>query len=127
MTTQTKEQHKMARLLVEAIEAFRSYEPEMQAQSIIVFLLVASKPGINMKELERRTGLSKSAVSRNVLMFSERHWKKDPDTGRHLPGLNLLVTSTDPHDPRAKLVMPSAMGRRFFEKLTTSLTEGRAH
>jgi DNA-binding MarR family transcriptional regulator len=108
-----------ARKLAWVIDEFRkigaSDHGGLEAATLQVFFLIAANPGIRMKEIEKATSLSPSAVSRNVLALSERSWKKGPD-GKFGPGLDLIVTASDPFDPRAKVATLTPKGRRLFDK-----------
>lgn len=107
----------VARNLVAILEEFRHFETRMEVTMCLVFLHVASRPGIKIKELEKALGLSVSAVSRNVLALSSRHYLRDPE-GKFLPGLDVVVTTSDPMDSRAKLVTLTPRGRNMFERIT---------
>ncbi len=101
---------KTARRLLSFIEEFRKLNSNIQAGQIAVFLHIMAKPGITMKELEKATNLSSTAVSRNVLALSE--WFK---TGE--PGFDLVETYDDPQDRRNKRVRPKAKGTRVYNTL----------
>ncbi|PLP55568.1 MarR family transcriptional regulator [Mesorhizobium loti] len=109
MNTQSAD-NKEARRLLSFIEEFRKLSPNIQAGQIVIFLHIASKPGISLKELERRTGLSSTAVSRNVLALSE--WVK-----KDVPGHNLVETYDDLDDRRNKLVKLKVAGNRIYDTL----------
>lgn len=117
-----------ARKLVWVIDEFRKLgapvsEREMDVNTMLVFFLVVSNPGISMKEIEKASGLSASAVSRNVLLLSDRSYRKGAD-GRPLPGMDLVVTASHPFDVRAKVVTPTPKGRKLFERVTMTM-QGR--
>ncbi|WP_085025261.1 MarR family winged helix-turn-helix transcriptional regulator [Ensifer aridi] len=102
--------NKTARRLLSFIEEFRKLNPNIQAGQIAVFLHIMAKPGITMKELEKATGLSSTAVSRNVLALSE--WYK-----ADVPGYDLVETFDDPHDRRNKRVRAKQKGQRVYNSL----------
>lgn len=58
--------NKNVRRLISIVEEFRKLDPEMQAQTILLFLLVVARPGITMKELAQSTELSSASISRNI-------------------------------------------------------------
>lgn len=101
---------KTARRLLSAVEEFRKLNSNIQAGQIAVFLHIMAKPGITMKELERLSGLSSTAVSRNVLALSE--WFKAGE-----PGYDLVETYDDPEDRRNKRVRAKAKGTRVYNTL----------
>lgn len=120
---ETNEQgSRVARAIVAMLETFRDMNSEIELQSVMIFYMIANKPGIRMKELEKATGFASSTVSRNVLGLSSRGWKRKPD-GTFPPGLDLVVTTSDPYNTRAKTVMLTPKGRRVFEN-TVSLFTG---
>ncbi|MDW9519150.1 MarR family transcriptional regulator [Sinorhizobium meliloti] len=102
--------NKTARRLLSFIEEFRKLNPNIQAGQIAVFLHIMAKPGITMKELEKATNLSSTAVSRNVLALSE--WFKVGE-----PGYDLVETYDDPQDRRNKRVRPKPKGMRVYNTL----------
>lgn len=101
---------KTARRLLGFVEEFRKLSPDIQAGQIVVFLHIAGTPGIPMKDLERRSGLSSSAVSRNVLALSE--WNK-----KDVPGHDLVETYEDLDDRRNKRVRLKPKGKRVYNTL----------
>ncbi len=102
--------NKNARRLISIIEEFRKLAPDMQAQTIYIFLLVVAHPGISMKELVKTTGLASSSVSRNVALLSETHIGGQP-------GHNLLRAYEDPMDRRTKLVELTHKGKQVYATL----------
>ena len=113
-----------ARNSISMLEEWRKLSPSLEIQTIIVFLLIATTPGIRMKEIERATGLSSSAVSRNVLALSLLGWRRD-HKGKQEPGLDFIVTASDPFDARAKVASLNTRGRKFFVKLADTMNGGR--
>lgn len=114
--------HKTSRRLLSFIEEFRKLSPNIQAGQIAVFLHVMAEPGISMKDIERRTGLSSTAVSRNVLALSE--WFKQPRPAiigkpaiPGVPGHGLIEAYEDPWDRRGKIVAPKLKGVRVYNTL----------
>lgn len=92
---------------------FRDLDPEIQAQTVLTYLLVAAAPDKeppSMKELERRLGISSSSVSRNVAALSEMH-----RLGK--PGHDLVEAYEDPMDRRNKLVRLTPKGRTLALRL----------
>ncbi|MDX0270882.1 MarR family transcriptional regulator [Sinorhizobium meliloti] len=109
--------NKNARRLISIIEEFRKLDPEMQAQTITLFLTVVSRPGISMKELVQSTGLASSSVSRNVAALSDTHRKGEA-------GHNLLRAYEDPEDRRTKRVDVTPKGQRVYATLIAILAGG---
>ncbi|MER9596094.1 helix-turn-helix domain-containing protein [Mesorhizobium sp. M0244] len=120
--TSMKSDNKTARRLLSFIEEFRKLSPNIQAGQIAVFLHIMGEPGISMKDIERRTGLSSTAVSRNVLALSEWFKHPRPAVGDHPavpgePGHDLVETVEDPADRRNKIVRPKPKGVRVYNTL----------
>ncbi|MDX0801722.1 MarR family transcriptional regulator [Sinorhizobium medicae] len=115
----TIENNKNARRLISIIEEFRKLDPEIQAQTITLFLMVVARPGITMKELVQQSGLASSSVSRNIASLGAVHRNGEP-------GHDLLRAYEDPTDRRTKKVELTAKGRRVYETLVTILAGGIA-
>jgi uncharacterized membrane protein len=56
------------------VTAAREVDPEMPAQTLLALLEVANEPGITMKDLQDRLGLSSAATSRVISRLSE--WER---------------------------------------------------
>jgi DNA-binding MarR family transcriptional regulator len=95
-----------------AISVMREIDPEIQAQTLAVFLEVSQHPhGILQRDLEAAAGISQSSVSRNIALLS--HTQRQ---GR--PGYDLLVSFEDPAERRRKLVRLTPKGERYAGKLS---------
>lgn len=104
------------RPLISVMEEFRKLDADIQAQTIIILLQIASKPHLQMRELEEATGLASSSVSRNVAALGRVHRK-----GR--PGLGLVLAYEDQEDRRFKRVHLTSMGKKFIETISGILGE----
>ena len=104
--------------MLQAVEAFRQFDPEMPAQTISVFLAIAYHGEISMARLKTLLGIAQSSVSRNVSMLSAttRHGK---------PGPNLLRSWENPDNRREKLVTLTVQGRRHAAILNAILGGSR--
>ena len=98
--------------LVACLELFRQLDPEIQAQTMMTFLLVAvmDPDPISMSDLGDRIGLAQSSVSRNVSALGA--WSR-----HKRPGLKLVEAHEDFMDRRKKLVNLTASGRRLKKTL----------
>lgn len=94
-------------------------DAEMPAQTLMALLEIADDPGLTMKELETRLGLTTASVSRLVSRLSE--WKSEK-TGAKEPGLNFVVRRPNPNDRRYQIVNLTPKGLSFVRKLTKAIT-----
>lgn len=100
--------------LIRVVEKLRSYDAEMQAQTIQLLLTASqdkSGVGMPMATLADKVGLAQSSCSRNVAALGRVNRRKEP-------GLNLLVAVEDPLDCRRKLVRLTPKGQRLIDELT---------
>ena len=105
-------------IFIVALNQMRVIDPEIQAQTIAVFLEVARQPeGIKMQELAEKVGISQSSVSRNVAALSHMH-----RVGR--PGYDLVVAFEDPAERRRKIVRLTPKGKRVAKELERVLDGG---
>lgn len=99
-----------------AIEEMRKLDPELPLQTVAVFVAVALKPGITMKDLGPLVGLSQASISRNVAALAKTH-RLDK------PGLDLLIAREDPVERRRKIVELTPKGRGVLSALLAALEE----
>lgn len=92
------------------MEEMRKIEDDMPVQRMVLFLLIAGKPGITYKELTDAAGVTNSTVSRNVAALGklDRHGK---------PGHDLVETAPDPREPRRNLLRLTPKGARVAKTL----------
>ena len=95
-----------------AIELLRTFDSEMQAQTAMCLLVVATAhpEPVPMREISDRVGLAQSSTSRNVALLGAVSRKGSP-------GLNLLQAREDVSDRRIKLVSLTSQGKRFINQL----------
>ncbi|CAB4165072.1 MarR Transcriptional regulators [uncultured Caudovirales phage] len=96
--------------LVQLLEAFRSIDPEIQANAIqlLLFIAAAGEDGAMMKDLEKQTGQPQATLSRNVAMFTDM-------TRWHKPGPGYVERFENPMNRREKIVRLTPKGRRFMQ------------
>lgn len=99
------------------LEEFRKLDPEMQLQTAATFMCVALRPGITMKEIGDKLGISQASCSRNVAALSKWH-------RLNKEGHNLVVATEDPTERRRKVVHLTPDGERLARNLTTYLEGG---
>lgn len=89
---------------------FSKLDPEMSVRMASVFVRVAENPGITMKELAEREGMSQSSCSRNIAALSKWH-------RLNKPGLDLVYASEDPVERRRKVAYLTPKGKKVAETL----------
>ena len=98
--------------IARAIDAFRGLDPEIQAQTIRTFIVIAeAAEPINMRDLQHKLGIATSSVSRNVAALSKHH-----RLGKS--GHDLVEAYEDINDRRTKLVRLNGKGRAFASRLS---------
>lgn len=90
----------------------QKHYPRMELGQLSVLLRIIEKPGIKASDLQQRTGLSKSALSRAIRVLASGEYSYD-GTGEKKQGLNLITQVADHFDRRAQLIAPTALGRRL--------------
>jgi len=102
--------------LYRAVEEMRKIDPEMQAHTINIFLMVCMNPGITMKDLGNQLGLSQATMSRNIAALGKVH-------RLNRPGYDLVQAEEDPVERRRKIVNLTAKGKRVQESLLSIMKE----
>ncbi|UXY92546.1 transcriptional regulator [Pseudomonas phage LUZ100] len=101
-------------VIEEVLKRFRDFDQEMQTAQ--TFIAVAMQPGITMKELSEKVGISQASCSRNVSALSRVH-------RLNKPGMDLVVAAEDPMERRRKVVKLTPKGQRLAETLTQLIEE----
>ena len=96
--------------MYQAIEAVRQIDPEMQAHTINIFLLICMFPGITMKDLGERVGVSQATMSRNIAAMGKVH-------RMNRPGYDLVLAEEDPAERRRKIVTLTPKGKRLKDQI----------
>ncbi|WP_019025376.1 MULTISPECIES: MarR family winged helix-turn-helix transcriptional regulator [unclassified Thioalkalivibrio] len=92
------------RTIAKVIHEFRKHDPQMPMQTAAIFLEVAARPGITMKDLGSRLGVAQSTCSRNVSALSRMSRNDNP-------GLDLVEAREDPSERRRKQVWLTPKGK----------------
>jgi len=102
-----------------AVEEFRKIDPEIQAQTILTFVLTMQSSGkLTVKDIATKLGIAQSSASRNVAALSKIHRK-----GR--PGHDLIRAMENPMDRREKFVELTPKGIRVAATIDEILTVDR--
>lgn len=103
-------ENKSLATLGKAIQRLRAIDPEMPMQTALLFLLVAQRPGLTMKELQRAMVTSQASISRNVATLSR--WARFDKRGH-----DLLIAKEDPRERRRKVVFLTQRGELLAREL----------
>lgn len=96
-----------------ALEVFAEIDPEIQLQTMLVLLHVASVGSCSQKSLETALGLSPASASRNASYWTDRRFDRKPGAG-------FIRKDDDPHDQRTKNLTLTSKGTHFIEQLRGS-------
>lgn len=111
MTTRFSDAAKMVRL----IQLMRAHDPEMPAQTMETFFLVAQAGELTMQELQAKLGMAQSTISRNVAALSQH-----PKSGR-TEALHLVELFELPSDRRVKVARLAPKGVRLMGQIAAEL------
>lgn len=89
---------------------------EVPLSQLQCFVEIARKPGLTMKELGSRMGISQSSTSRTVAALSAWH-RLDK------PGMNLVFTTEDPAERRRKVIDLTSKGKKVAKRLFEIMEE----
>tara|TARA_B100000287_G_scaffold409556_1_gene437030 strand:+ start:104 stop:466 length:363 start_codon:yes stop_codon:yes gene_type:complete len=99
--------------LLKAMELFRSYDPEIPAQVISVFLYIASHDDCSKVQLQDKyegLNMPSASASRNTDWLASKH-----RLGKK--GLNWIIKYRDPTDQRKQLMKLSPQGVLLVKQL----------
>jgi DNA-binding MarR family transcriptional regulator len=98
--------------LIRVLEEFRKLNQNVTANQMIVFLLIAQRPGLTQKDIEQATGLNNGTVSRICAILSDRGLK-----ARGHDGLGLISIESAPGDYRVRVQFLTPQGKRVFQSI----------
>lgn len=90
----------------------------MPIQIPMVFLLIAEHEGISANVLCHKTGLSQSAISRNIALLSEKNSKAS--------GLGLVRKTINAKNQRAHAIYLTDAGRALMFRLAKTMEKAAA-
>lgn len=109
---------KKLEIFSDCLEFFRNeLKGEIQAQQLVVLMLIYRQKTITMLEIINTTGLAQSTISRNIDLLSD--WFSYP---KRIKGADIVRAYIDPMDQRRKIVELNPKGRAMFERLEKYLT-----
>ena len=91
------------------VEEFRKVNPHFPMQMAAMFLLIADKPGISLKEIATRLGMGRSSVNRDAAILADG-W-----------GTPLIRYGRDPADARNNICHITPAGNRLVQSITAYL------
>jgi DNA-binding MarR family transcriptional regulator len=114
---QSQEPLRTFTLLSSVVRELRREYPRMELGQLQILLLILAAPAVRMTDLRIPTGLTRSAVSRNVQALSNTSYLHG-EGGERREGLGLVDVAIDPFDARSRVVRPTmkgnALGRRIM-------------
>lgn len=106
---------------IELLQQFRTFNPDVTANQIITFLLVANKPGINNKAILSALGLSDGGQSRTISALS-KHGDKRAAGRQGKPGWDVIDSIEDEADRRYKVNTLNKRGKILLDRLNRIMT-----
>lgn len=117
MSQQQLSQEQVLGVLTSALTAFRELDPDITAARILTLLSVVRNPGMQQLDLGQHVkGLSTSAISRNVLDWSNF-------TSARKPGPDFITQAPDPMFRKRNLLYPTVKGLQWVEQMTKKVAE----
>ena len=98
------------REFIKGLELLSVVDRDMQISTALTLLYVAEREGQHQIDIEKRTGLSNAAISRNVAYWSK--WKQHKK-----PGHEMMESVIDPQDRRYRKLMLTKKGTTFINRL----------
>ena len=97
-----------------AFRAMREIGEDMPPHRARILLALAQRPNMTMQELADGAGVTLGSISRNLMALGEKD--------RHgNPGLRLVETVPDPHEPRRKIARLTPKGQGAVNRMLAPL------
>ena len=103
--------------LLKIIQLLQTLDERMQAQTILVFLLVCEFSPCRMASIRKMANISQASVSRNCASLGRIHRRGEP-------GFGLVDTEEDPMDRKHKFVQLTQKGERYKQMIQDLIQEG---
>ena len=101
--------------LIRCIEILRVMDVEMPAQTVAVFLYIASHDGCHSQAVQEDLDLTSASISRNATWLSGKH-RSNP-----LRGLDLITKESDPTNRRRNVFTLTKKGKLLAKQLSDIL------
>jgi DNA-binding MarR family transcriptional regulator len=108
--------------VIKIVEDIHQNYPQLAINQLKVLLRIIAKPGVRASDLQKEVNMSKSTVSWMLRTMGTGPYLDDA-SGQTRMGLNLISQVPDPMDGRAKLLAPTALGRRLGDKIEEAIGE----
>jgi DNA-binding MarR family transcriptional regulator len=106
---------KLIRKALGLVEAFRQeLDPELSTQTVSAFLYIALNPGMTVKDLEVKLGMSDAAASRNAWRLVSKNQR----------GFGVVEYRDDPEDRRRKELHLTPKGLKLLSSVLSTMKEG---
>ncbi|WP_170402953.1 MarR family winged helix-turn-helix transcriptional regulator [Ruegeria arenilitoris] len=105
---------KGTRALLRMANSLVQYDKDMPLTRLPVFLNIALKDGIIVRELMENTGLAQSTISRTLGFLADKPVRGTKE------GLNWIEMHPDPVDPRRVTLHLTAKGKEIIAQLGTA-------
>ena len=90
-------------------------DPDMTVTRLHVFLLLAGKKDVLVRDLVKQTGLNQSTIARTLAILSD-----SPQRGKKA-GLGWVTMDPDPNDPRRVVVNTTPKGEKALSEMLTMI------
>lgn len=114
--TESKSESRHLYQAIRMIKVIQTIDPQMQAQTIMCFLMVAQFGPCPMADIRAISNVSQASLSRNFSALGEVH-------RRGMPGFGLIKSWEDPMNRKAKLVKLTKKGEEFKKQIMDVLSE----
>lgn len=105
-----REDQKALELVLKVFDVLKEVSPAMPIQQAELFLLVALREGLSMKDIMEITGAKKSTISRQLTDLGRRNRRMEP-------GHMLIEVAMDDFDMRKNLYQLTDKGQGVIEKI----------
>ena len=102
-------EHKRIGRMIWALNAFGNVVPRAHVTHYVVFLTVATEPGITVGEVNQSIGLPPTSTARALSVMFKK--------ARGRPGLDLIETRPDAKDGRIKHCYLTPKGERLWNQI----------
>jgi DNA-binding MarR family transcriptional regulator len=118
--SQSLEHMRSFALLSSVVRELRHDYPRMELGQLQILLLILASPGIRMADLRSPTGVTRSAISRNVQALSGTSYLHESN-GVRREGYGLVEVAEDPFDARSRILRPSVKGKELGRRMASLL------